>query len=103
MSGDLLSVPWHLGGSPDSRGAFADSGEGVPVMTVFAKSHELAVHVTALHNAEVIRREALAEEERLRREKALGSRLGRLRHWLHRGAWPELHPDRCWFCRGAKA
>jgi hypothetical protein len=45
--GDPLSAPWHLGGSSDSRGAFADLGDGPRVMTVFAKSHAIAEYVTA--------------------------------------------------------
>jgi len=104
VSGDLLSSPWHLGDSPDSRGAFAALGEGaVPVMMVFAKSHAVAEYVAALHAAELARREAVAEEERARREKVLGSRAGRLRHWLHRSVYPEMHPGRCWYCKGLTA
>lgn len=61
MSRDILAAPWRLGDSPGSRGAFADLGDGTRVMAVFAKTHELAVHVTELHNDALAAREALLE------------------------------------------
>ena len=58
-NGDLLSVPWHLGGSPGSRSAFADLGESVPVLAVHAKTRVLAEYVIELHNEELARRAAM--------------------------------------------
>jgi hypothetical protein len=101
VNGNLLSVPWYLGDSTDSRGAFADLGEQDQVMTVFAKSHAVARYVTALHNAELARHEAALGGARARRERASASAYWRARHRVHALMHRQLHARNCSQCRKA--
>jgi len=95
VSGDLLSVPWRLSDSPDSRGAVADPG-GAPVLVVYAQSPAVAEYVTALHNAELGRVEAARD----RRERAGRSPWRRAQHWAHARLHPQLHVQGCSRCHG---